>query len=153
MFASRGILAFVVGAGVAVTLPILGAGCNSGTVEVDKSASYTPDALADELVLRFRALSGTARTASYQGSAARSKSTKGAPARAVSKKSVTRATKKKGATTIDDVLEDIDSKIDLVPGTPHVATKQQMLDKLSRDPSLRDTEKKELSELVGRLGD
>ena len=153
MFAYRGGLALVVAAVVAVTLPMVGTGCNSGTVEVDRAANYTPDSLADELIFRYRALSVAAKTATYRGSDARSKSGKGASAPAVSKKSVTRSTKKKGANTIDDVLEDIDSKIDLISGTPRVATKQQMVEKVSRDPSLRDTEKQELTELIGRLGD
>ncbi len=55
--ACRGAAAMV----LALALPALATGCGPGTPEVDKSALYTPESLADELAFRYRALKPDAR--------------------------------------------------------------------------------------------
>ena len=59
----------------------------------------------------------------------------------------------KGPTTIDDVLEDIDNKLDLIKGVSRPEACRKMTDAISKDSSLTEGDKKSLSELVGRLAD
>ena len=63
MVPGRSTVLLAVAAAVVLALPILGAGCGSEQVEVDKAATYTPDSLAQELILRYRALKPDAKTA------------------------------------------------------------------------------------------
>ncbi len=42
---------------LAIALSVLGDGCSQGEPEVDKSAEYTPESLAQELAFRFSGLS------------------------------------------------------------------------------------------------
>jgi hypothetical protein len=56
MVPGRSASMLTVAAVVAFTLPIFGAGCGSEPFEVDKAANYTPETLAQELILRYRAL-------------------------------------------------------------------------------------------------
>jgi hypothetical protein len=135
-----------VAAAVVLTLPILGAGCGSEQVEVDKAATYTPDSLAQELILRYRALKPDAKTASRRPI----KKSAGATIR---KKTAPPTTKKQGPTTIDDVLEDIGSKIPLVTGSSPTETTKKMSETIASDGSLGDSDKKALTELMGRLAD
>jgi hypothetical protein len=145
MVPGRSAIVLTVAAVVAFTLPILGAGCGSESVEVDKAANYTPETLAQELILRYRALKPNAKTPSRGP-------IKKASGAAVSKKSAPPTTKKRSA-TIDDVLEDIGAKIALVNGSSPAATTQKMTETIASDSSLSDSDKKALSELVGRLAD
>lgn len=146
MVPGRSAIVLTVAAVVAFTLPILGAGCGSEPVEVDKAANYTPETLAQELILRYRALKPNAKTPGRGP-------IKKASGAAVSKKSAQPTTKKRGSATIDDVLEDIGSKIALVKGSSPAATTQKMTETIVSDRSLSDSDKKALSELVGRLAD
>ena len=75
------------------------------------------------------------------------------PAPAVSKKSAPSATKKQASTTIDDVLEDIGSKIALIKGQSPTETAKKMSETIASDGSLDDSDKIALTELVGRLVD
>jgi hypothetical protein len=146
MVPGRSAIVLTVAAVVAFTLPILGAGCGSESVEVDKAANYTPETLAQELILRYRALKPDAKTP-------RRGPIKKASGAAVSRKTAPPTTKKRGSATIDDVLEDIGSKIALVKGSSPAATTQKMTETIASDSSLSDSDKKALSELVGRLAD
>jgi hypothetical protein len=151
MFRSRSTMIIAVAAAVVFTLPVLGAGCGSGPTDFDKAANYTPEALAQELILRYRALNPTQQT-----SAARPRKKKagaGAPRAPISKKSTTRATKKSGPATIDDVLDDIEYKITLVKETSHDETTKKMIETILGDNSLPAADKKTLTDLVGRLAD
>ena len=53
-----------------------------------------------------------------------------------------KATKKQAPATIDDVLDDIDSKIALVKGTSPAETTKKMNETIASDGSLSDSEKK-----------
>jgi hypothetical protein len=146
MVPGRSAIVLTVAAVVAFTLPILGAGCGSESVEVDKAANYTPETLAQELILRYRALKPDAKTP-------RRGPIKKASGAAVSRKTAPPTTKKRGSATIDDVLEDIGSKIALVKESSPAATTQKMTETIASDSSLSDSDRKALSELVGRLAD
>ena len=146
MVPRRSAIMLTVTAAVVLTLPILGGGCGSEEVEVDKAATYTPDSLAQELILRYKTLKPSAKTASR----APSKKSSGG---AVSKKSAPSTTKKQDSPTIDGVLEDIGSKIALVKGTSPAETTKKMSEAIASDGSLGDSDKKALTELVGRLAD
>jgi len=51
------------------------------------------------------------------------------------------------------VLEDIDDKLDLIKDVSRPAACVKMMDTISKDSSLTDSDKKSLNELVGRLAD
>jgi hypothetical protein len=102
-----------------VVLSALAPGCGPGAVDVDKAAQYTPESLALELAFRYGALKPEARKSTRKiGSRSKSPDRTAAleRARAAEKKGGDApATKKRsGPQTLDDVLEDIDSKIDKI---------------------------------------
>ena len=142
---------FVVAMAVALVLPVFMPGCGSGPSEYDKAAHYTPDALAQELILRFRRLNPDSKISRRDQGKAMSK--QAIAARAADKKGArTKLTKEKGGeTTIDDVLEDIASKFALIQETPPAETIKKMNETIASDRTLSDSEKKTLTELVGRL--
>jgi hypothetical protein len=72
----------------------------------------------------------------------------------VSKKSAEKKTAKKAvSTTIDDVIEDIESKISLIKGSSKVETTKKMIETISADRTLKDADRTTLTELVGRFDD
>jgi hypothetical protein len=137
-----------------LVVPAIVPGCSSGNLEVDKAALYTPESLASELAFRYQALNADAkkstRKLSRSDKAAAEKRERGT-------KSQTKGggVKKtaKGPTTIDVVLDDIDSKLDLIKGVSRPEACRKMTDAISRDSSLTQGDKKSLADLVGRLAD
>jgi hypothetical protein len=138
-----------------LVVPAVVPGCSSGNLEVDKAVLYTPESLALELAFRYLALNAAAkkstRKLSRSDKAAAEKLERGT-------KSQTKGggVKKKapqGPRTIDDVLEDIDNKLDLIKGVSRPAACVKMMDTISKDSSLTDSDKKSLNELVDRLAD
>ena len=119
-----------------LVLPAFVPGCGSAPLEVDKAALYTPESLASELVIRFQSLNPDARTSSRKpqsdkrAAERRKRATKGQKKGAGVKK------KAAGPTTIDDVLDDIDDKLDLIKGESRSEACRKMVDTLSRDNSL-----------------
>jgi hypothetical protein len=139
-------------------LTTLGLSCGPGEPEVDKAALYTPESLASELAYRYRQLNPDARSAAVryrpdprkekalqerQGRAeqAKNKATGGAPAKK----------KQTGPPTLDDLLADIDSKLDLIRGVSRADACKKMAETISGDSSLSDGDKQRLKELVARL--
>jgi hypothetical protein len=191
MIVGRSAIMFTTAAAMILALPVLGAGCGSTPAEYDVAAAYTPGALAEELIVRYRALNSDAKTSkrgttnkiSAAAIAARNKVDRKSITRTTKKrgpttiddviedigykisaaaiaarnkadrKAVTRTTKKRGPTTIDDVVEDIGYKMVLIRGTPRAETAKQMIETISSDNSLAPSDKKVLSEMVGRLAD
>jgi hypothetical protein len=137
-----------------LVVPAVVPGCSSGNLEVDKAALYTPESLASELAFRYQALNADAkkstRKLSRSDKAAAEKRERGT-------KSQTKGggVKKtaKGPTTIDVVLDDIDSKLDLIKGVSRPEACRKMTDAISKDSSLTEGDKKSLADLVGRLAD
>jgi hypothetical protein len=139
-------------------LTVLGLSCGPGEPEVDKAALYTPESLASELAYRYGQLNPDARSATVryrrdprkekalqerQGRAeqAKNKTLGGAPAKK----------KQTGPPTLDDLLADIDSKLDLIRGASRADACKKMAETISADSSLSDGDKQRLKELVARL--
>jgi hypothetical protein len=132
-------------------------GCGPGQPEFDKAALYTPESLAQELVLRYGALNAEARKSTRKvipGSKAAKRIAAVAQAAQAEKKggNPEAAKKRTGPQTIDDVLEDIDAKIDKIPGTSRAGTCRQMIEVISKDGSLTEDDKTLLSEKLKELG-
>jgi hypothetical protein len=130
-------------------------GCGPDGLEVDKAALYTPESLASELAIRFRALNPDAKTSKRKGQSRSDKAA--AERREHGNKAQTKGggVKKKahGPMTIDDVLDDIDDKLDRIKGVSRAEACRKMTDAISEDGSLTPDEKKSLEGLVGRLAD
>ena len=62
-------------------------------------------------------------------------------------------TKRTGPPTIDDLLADIDNKLNLIKDTSRTDACRRMTDTISQDSSLTASDKKTLTELVGRLSE
>jgi hypothetical protein len=137
-----------------LVVPAIVPGCGPGDLEVDKAALYTPESLASELAFRYVALNADAKKSTRK----LSRSDKAAAEkREHGTKSQTKGggVKKaaRGPTTIDDVLEDIDSKLDMIKGVSRPEACRKMTEAISKDSSLTEGDKKTLTELVGRLAD
>jgi hypothetical protein len=152
MIVGRSAIMFTTAAAMILALPVLGAGCGSTPAEYDVAATYTPGALAEELIVRYRALNSDAKT-SKRGTTNKISAAAIAARNKVDRKSITRTTEKRGPTTIDDVIEDIGYKMVLIRGTPRAETAKQMIETISSDNSLAPSDKKVLSETIGRLAD
>jgi hypothetical protein len=152
MLPGRSAILFTGAAALALALPVLGSGCGSEPAEFDKAASYTPEALAQELIFRYRALKPDAKT-SIRNAGSRVSAAAAAARTKAEKKAIDRTKKNSGTTTIDDLLDDIKSKITLIPGAAPPETIKKMIETISSDGSLSASEKKALTDLVGRLAD
>jgi hypothetical protein len=140
-----------------LVLSTLISGCGSPALDVDKSALYTAESLAQELIFRYGALKPEARK-STRKFVSRSKSSDRTAAldrarQAEKKGGDAPATKKRtGPQTLDDVLEDIDSKIDRIRTTTRAQTCQKMIEALSTESSLTADDRKLLSDKLKEMG-
>jgi hypothetical protein len=139
-------------------LTVLGLSCAPDEPEVDRAALYTPESLAGELAYRFHQLNPDVKSAAVRykrnpksdkdlaerrerSEPAKNKALGGAPARK----------KQTGPTTLDDLLADFDSKLDLIRGVSRADTCKKMVETISADSSLSDVDKQRLKELVAKL--
>jgi hypothetical protein len=133
-------------------------GCGPADSEVDKSAQYTSESLAEELAFRYRSLKPESKK-STRRAVSTAKSAKRAAdldrARLAEKKGGSApATKKQtGPPTIDDVMDDIGSKLDKIPGITRAETCRRMAEAVSKDNSLDDGDKRLLAEKLKELGE
>jgi hypothetical protein len=138
-----------------LVVPAIVPGCGPDDFGVDKGALYTPESLASELAIRFRALNPDAKTSKRKGQSRSDKAA--AERREHGNKAQTKGggVKKKaqGPMTIDDVLDDIDEKLGLIKGVSRAEACRKMTDAISQDGSLMPDEKHSLEALVGRLAD
>ena len=152
--ATRGGAAAIVA--LALGLAAAAPGCGPGEPQVDPSAFYTPESLAGELALRYRTLKPEARK--FTRPAASAKEAKRAAAldraREAEKKGAKAETPKKQAlpANLDDVMADIDAKIDKIPKTPRPEACKQMIDALSKDETLSADDRKLLSDRLEQMG-
>ena len=143
---------------VGVVLTALAPGCGRGEPEFDKAALYTPESLAQELAFRYRGLKPEARKSTRRAGAG-TKSEKRLAAlerarQAEKKGGDTAATKKRtGPPSLDDLLDDIDRKVDLLKGVSRPEACRQMGESLAKDSSLDENDKKLLAEKLKELGD
>ncbi len=137
--------------------PILGTGCGPEAPDVDQAALYTPDSLAREFALRFAALNPDAKKAkpTFKSKPISAKSiAERESADQAKKKVVGAATKKRsGPPTIDDLLADIDNKLNLIKGTSRSDACRKMTETISQEGSLSASDKTTLTELVGKLSE
>ncbi len=152
MFPRRSAIVLTAEVALVLILASAGPGCGGDPPEYDKAANYTPESLAQELIIRYRALNPDSRTSSRRPKNKKSKADSAARPD-LDKKGAVRTPKKRASATIDEVLDDIDSKIALVKGTSPAETTKKMNETIASDGSLTDGEKKTLTELVGRLAD
>ncbi len=142
---------------LALFLPALAPGCGPAVVEYDKAARYTPESLAQELVIRFQALSPTAKISTRKpkvNPAAEKKRIERVDRAALAEKKGgggPGAKKRKGAPTLDDVIDDIGEKLDRLEGTSRPDACRKMIDTIADDQSLSASDKKTLTDLVGQL--
>jgi hypothetical protein len=140
---------------LALVLPAIVPGCGPASPDVDKLALYTPESLASELAFRFRALNPDAKASRRRAKSESGKSVVQRVERTTKAEKKGAGVKKKatGPTTIDNVLDDIDDKLDLIQGISRPEACRKMIDTLSQDNSLTESDKKTLTDLVGQLAD
>ena len=141
-----------------VVLTAFAPGCGRGGPEFDKAALYTPESLAQELAFRYRGLKPEARKSTRRaGGGSRSEKRLAALERArqaEKKGGDTVATKKRtGPPTLDDLLDDVDRKVDLLKGISRKDACRQMGETITKDTSLDENDKKLLAEKLKELGD
>lgn len=127
-------------------------GCGPGTPEVDQSALYSPESLAQELAFRYRGLKPEERKFTRPlGPRARPgdrERARGIDEKVEQKKGAGAGApaKREGPPTLDDLMADIDAKIDKVPATPRAETCRKMIEILSNDASLPAEDRTMLSD-------
>ncbi len=159
MFSHRHAILVALATSLVLTLlsPILGTGCGPGAPDVDKAALYTPESLAREFAFRFVALNPDAKKArpTFKSKPMSAKSIAERESADQAKKKVVGATTKKraGPPTIDDLLADIDNKLNLIKGTSRSDACRKMTETISQEGSLSASDKTTLTELVGKLSE
>jgi hypothetical protein len=125
------------GAIVVLGLAVGSGGCGPSTPQHDKSADYTPQALADELAFRLSGLSD----GKPQGPEATKSDVSGIEDQARSS-TVAEATKKAPeAQTVDDVVNDIAAKARTIQETPFGDVCRQVADLLRKNASVPEARK------------
>jgi predicted RNase H-like nuclease len=144
---------------VVLAVAAVGTGCGPAHVDVDPATRYTAESLAQELIVRFQALNPAAKTSrrAVRVNPAAEKTRAERLERAVQAEKKGGGgpgeKKRKGAPTIDDVIDDVDHKLDLLSGTSRSDACRKMIAAISAESSLTAGEKKTLSDLVGRLAE
>ncbi len=137
--------------------PILSSGCGSTEPDVDKAALYTPESLAQELALRFAALNPdvkkTKTTYKAKPLSAKAIATRERADQAKKQGQPAVTKKRSGPPTIDDLLADIDGKLNLLKGVSRGDACRKMVDAISQDKSLGEADKTTLTEFVNRLAE
>ncbi len=157
----RGITAGAAAASMAVVLGVaaVSQGCGPAPVEVDPATRYTPESLAQELILRFQALNPSAKTSRravrVNPDAEKTRAERLEHAVQAEKKGGggPGEKKRKGAPTIDDVIDDVAHKLNLLSGTSRTDACRKMIEAISGESSLTANEKKTLTDLIGRLAE
>jgi hypothetical protein len=116
-------------------------GCG-GRPAVDRSALYSPESLAQELAFRYRGLKPESRNLT-RPIGRRAKPEDRDRARRIDEKVEQQKgggaevpKKRAGPPTLDDVMTDIDAKLDKVPGEPRADSCRRMIEALEKDASL-----------------
>jgi hypothetical protein len=131
-------------------------GCGGTELDVDKAALYTPESLAAEFVFGFKALNPeTKATASKIKARTGKNQSKPVFSENALKKGKRVGTPKKketkGPPTLEELVEDVDSKIALIRDSSRSETCRKMTETISNDRTLDDNERKTLTELVTKL--
>jgi hypothetical protein len=147
---------------LALALSTMAPGCATDAPEVDKSALYTPESLAQELAFRYRELKpedrkfarGAVPRAGAAGKPADLERARQIDEKAEQKKGRGGEVPKKrsGPPTLDEMMGDIDSKIARILGTPRPDACRKMIEALSKDASLSAEDKALLSDRLKEMG-
>lgn len=132
-------------------LMLFAPGCGE-TPNHSAETQYTAESLAQELAFRFNTLSPSGRTAKRsrrpEKQAVSSKADELSPTKSQAKA----ATKKELAKTIDDVLDEIQGKISLVKGMSRADVITKMIDALSKETTLSDSDRQMLAGKLKEMG-
>ena len=131
-------------------------GCGPTATEVDLTAQYTPESLAQELAFRYRKLTPDAKKAQTRNRA-KSKTTKSIAQLESSEKAQTKAkaaaTEKKARTeNLDDLLDEFETKLGLIKDVSQRDACRRVSEAISQDTSLTASEQKLLSEKIAEFG-
>jgi hypothetical protein len=131
-------------------------GCGGANLDVDKAALYTPESLAAEFAIGYKALSADTKATAVKIKA-RTKKDRAKPVfsenalKKGKRVATTRKKETKGPPTLDELVEDVDSKIDLIRDFSRSESCGKMTEAISKDQTLDDNERKTLTELVAKL--
>ena len=134
-----------------VTLTLLVPGCAEGP-QHSPETQYTAASLAQELAFRYNALTPSGRTAKRPRRPEKKAVDSKADEQSATKSQAKAATKKELAKTIDDVLDEIEAKIGLVKGMSRSEVVSKMIETLSNDSTLGQSDRELLSGKLKELG-
>jgi hypothetical protein len=143
--------------GLTLLFLALSPGCGPEAPEVDKAAQYTPESLAQELAFRYQALTPEAKNAATR-SRGRSKSAKSIAQldgveKLQTKNKEAPAQKKGRSQTLDDLIDEVESKLSGIKGVARSDACRQMSETIAKDPALSEADKKLLAEQLKELGE
>jgi len=151
-------IAFSMSAPVLVNLCVLAfvPGCGGTDLDVDKAALYTPESLATEFAFGFKALSSETKATAGK---IKSRVDKNRPKTPLSENALKKGKRvgtpkkkeSKGPPTLEELVEDVDTKIDVIKGVSRSETCRKMTETIANDQTLDDSERKTLTELVAKL--
>ena len=130
---------------VGLAVAALAVGCGSTEAVHDAAATYTPAALAQELVFQYKSLDAAKRNVA-----------KPAPRRNLGKsasKEAKAVSKEAEATTLDDVIRNIREKAALVPNMSVAEAMNQTTSEVEKDTSLTETDRKLIVERLRTSGE
>jgi hypothetical protein len=151
-------VALAMGVSVACSLTMLAIvpGCGGADLDVDRAALYTPESLAGEFAFRFKALNSETKATASKIKPRIGKTNIRLPiSEEAAKKGKRVGTPKKketkGPPTLEELVEEVDSKIDLIRDFSRSESCGKMTEAISKDQTLDDNERKTLTELVAKL--
>ncbi len=139
--------------GVVLGLAFLASGCGVRP-EFDRAAAYTPESLAQEAVFRYRGLNPEARksTRKTRVSKAKTAAERESEETATRKNQGAPTTKKRsGAATLDDLLDDLSTKLDRIAGLSRADACKKLVEAVASDPTLGENDRKSFSARLQEL--
>jgi hypothetical protein len=151
-------IAMAMAASMASALSLLAMvpGCGPADLEVDKSALYTPESLAAEFAYRFKALGAETKASASTLKFSKKEADRLQRVAAAEKKGLRGGPSKKknaGSPTLEDLLEDVDSKLNLIKGTSRSESCRKMAETIANDRALDDNDRKTVTNLVTKLAE
>ena len=122
-------------------------GCGESP-KFNKATEYTPESLAQELAFRYNALSPSGKTSKRARRPEKKAVESKADEQSATKSQAKAATKKELPKTIDEILDEIEAKIGLIKGMSRSDIVAKMIDAISKENSLSESDRQML---VGKL--
>jgi hypothetical protein len=138
-----------------LTALALVAGCGAN-LDVDNAALYTPESLAAEFAFSYKTLGSDTKATASKIKARTNKDRGKLPLSENALKKgkrggVPRKSEPKGPLTLEELVQDVDAKIDLIRDFSRSESCGKMTEAISKDQTLDDNERKTLTELVAKL--